>query len=76
MSIVWLLLKDPRVNVTLDDGHGHTPLWNASESGHLEVVEWLIASGRDLGDVKNQKGAWFGKVKSPPRGERLTSCLY
>ena len=25
------------------------------------MIEWLIASGRDLGDIKNKKGNWFGK---------------
>ena len=28
--------------------------------GEHEVVEWLIASGRDLGDVKNKKGSFGG----------------
>ena len=62
MSIVQLLLKDPRVDVTLSDDHECTPLWWASRSGYREVIEWLIASGRDLGDVRNKKGKyWFGK---------------
>ena len=56
MSIVQLLLKDPRVDVTLDDEYGCTPLWWASRSGYREVIEWLIASGRDLGDFENKKG--------------------
>jgi len=32
-------------------------------TGEQEVVEWLIASGRDLGDVKNKEGKdwWDGK---------------
>ena len=55
VSVVRLLLKDPRVNVTLDH-EGRTPLWHASCYGHQEVTEWLIASERDLGDVKNKKG--------------------
>ena len=38
------------------DMNGRTPLWFASRDGHLEVVEWLMASGRDLGDIKNTKG--------------------
>ena len=49
--VVELLLKDPRVDITLDDD-GRTPLWWASWSGKHQVIEWLIASDRDLGDVK------------------------
>jgi len=45
-----LLLKDPRVDITLGD-EGFTPLWHASRYGKHEVVEWLIASGRDLGEI-------------------------
>ena len=56
VSIVNVLLNDPRVDVILDDNDGGTPLWNASWGGHHEVIEWLIASGSDLGDVKNKKG--------------------
>ena len=53
-----VLLKDPRVDVALADEDRCTPLWCASYCGHFEVVEWLIASGRDLGDVMNKKGIW------------------
>jgi len=50
------MLKDPRVDVALDDNRGRTPLWWASYIRKDEVVEWLIASGRGLGDVKSKKG--------------------
>jgi len=53
---VRLLLKDPRVDIILEDDNGRTPLWWASSNGNREVIEWLIASGRDLGDVRNKKG--------------------
>ena len=56
VSVVGVLLKDPRVDVTLDDNSERSPLWQASFKGKHEVIEWLIASGRDLGDVKNKKG--------------------
>ena len=56
VSVVGVLLKDPRVDVTLDDNSERSPLWQASLKGKHEVIEWLIASGRDLGDVKNKKG--------------------
>ena len=51
VSAVKVLLKDPRVDITLADDMGHTPLWWASCRGYLEIIEWLIASGRNLGDV-------------------------
>ena len=63
MSVVQVLLKDPRVDVTLDDDRERTPLWFASRDDQHEVIEWLIASGRDLGDVKNKKGNEWGKDK-------------
>ena len=46
--VVRVLLQDPRVDVTLDDNKGRTPLWRASNDGEYEVIEWLIASGKDL----------------------------
>ena len=63
VSVVELLLKDPRVDVTLDDNDGRTPLWFASREGKHEVIEWFIASGRDLGDVKNKKEKNWGEGK-------------
>jgi len=60
VSVVRILLKDPRVDVTLGDKNGSTPLWWASHERRLEVVEWFIASGKNLGDVKNTQGKnWY-----------------
>jgi len=42
------------------DDNGCTPLFWASRWGYFEVIEWLIASGRDLGDL-NKKGKERGK---------------
>ena len=46
-SVVRLMLKDPRVDVTQEDDSGCTPLWYAAACAQLEVIRWLIASGRD-----------------------------
>ena len=54
VSVVQLLLKDPRVDASLADGYGRTPLWKASCQGLIEIVEWLIASGKDLGDLNKK----------------------
>jgi len=58
VSVVCVLLKDPRVDVKEADNNGRTPLWCASNNGYHEVVEWLIASGRDLGDTENKTVLW------------------
>ena len=56
---VSVLLKD---HVTLENNGQCSPLWLASRYGHHEVIEWLVASGRDLGDIENKKGKdWDGK---------------
>jgi len=62
VSVVQLFLEDPRVDVTLDDEDGCTPLWWASYYGNWYLIEWLIASGRDLGDL-NKKGTDWGDDK-------------
>ena len=30
------------------DNDGNTPLWHAASYGHLEVIKWWIASGREM----------------------------
>ena len=56
LSVIEVLLKDPRVNSTLGDKYGDPPLWHACCGGYPEVVERLIASGRDLGDLNLKWG--------------------
>ena len=53
-SVVHLLLQDPRVDAALADNEGRTPLWQAACSQDTRIVEWLIASGKDLGDVNTR----------------------
>ena len=59
MCVFQELLKDPRVDVTLDDNDGCTPLWWAVRNGGLEVIEWLIASDR----VAHCKWQRFGRAR-------------
>jgi len=49
---VLQLLKDPRVDAALTDNEGNTSFWWRSRYGHCEVVERLIATGRDIGVSK------------------------
>ena len=60
VTVLQLLLKDPRVDVNLRDHEGRTLLWLASLEGHFSAVEWLIASKRDL--EVNLKGHLDGQV--------------
>ena len=55
LLVVQLLLKHPRVSVTLADNDGCTPLRWGSYKGSYQNIECLIVSGRDLGDL-NQTG--------------------
>ena len=47
-SCVREMLKDSRVKVTEPDKYGFTPLWWASRDGHIDIIKWWIASGREL----------------------------
>jgi len=47
-SCVREMLKDSRVKVNEPDGDGWTPLWRAACYGHLDVIKWWIASGREM----------------------------
>jgi len=71
-SVVHLLLKDPRVDITINDNE-RSPFWDASLYGHHEVIEWFIASDRDLGDVENKKGTYSWELQE--RRTRLTLGL-
>ena len=45
---VRLLLKDPRVLVNEPGNSGDTPLYWAVSGGHVDVIKWWIASGREM----------------------------
>ena len=47
-SCARLLLKDSRVNVNETDNEGVPPLVRAAANGHVDVIKWWIASGRDI----------------------------
>jgi len=47
-SCVLEMLKDSRVKVNERDNRGPTPLWWAAGYGHLDIIKWWIASGREM----------------------------
>jgi len=59
------MLKDSRVEVNEPDNIGYTPLWHAAAGGHLDVIKWWIASGRemDLGTSGNTNTDAIGVAK-------------
>ena len=56
VSVVEVLLKDFRVDISLRDDGDRTALWWASSNGHHEVVEWFIASDRNLETILTLRG--------------------
>ena len=69
VAVVRLLLQDPRVDILLPDDAGCSPLWKASYFCRQEVVRWLIASGRDLGNL--QLARKYSNFKVRPLLERF-----
>jgi len=65
-QIIRLLIKDPRVDLAIPDPEGCTPLWKACSLGSIETIIWLIACGRELGDL-SAKGfePEYGEEYSP-----------
>jgi len=47
-SCARLLLKDSRVKVNQPKNDGDTPLRWAAFQGHLDIIKWWIASGREM----------------------------
>ena len=74
-SCVREMLKDSRVKVNEPDNNGYTPLWDAARRGHLDIIKWWIASGREMdlgtpGDV--DKTDAIGIAKKNGRTEVAT----
>jgi len=46
-----LLLADPRVDAQLCKTEDNSPLMNAFQNTNMEMLQWLVASGKELGDV-------------------------
>jgi len=42
------MLKDSRVKVNVPTNSGDTPLYRAARDGCLEVIQWWIASGKEM----------------------------
>jgi len=73
-SCVREMLKDSRVKVNEPKDNGCTPLWSAAVFGHLDVIKWWIASGRemDLGIPGDFKTDVTGVAKEEKRTEIAT----
>ena len=73
-SCVREMLKDSRVQVKESDSGGSTPLRWAATYGHVNVIKWWIASGREM-DV-GKPGDWrtdaIGKSKKEGKTEVAT----
>ena len=63
--MVSLLLADMRIDVNKPKNGRCTPLWIASQNGHLPVVKLILASGRHV-DTKTKsiagKDEWNNKT--------------
>jgi hypothetical protein len=70
-NCVRLLLKDVRVKVNEPRNDEATPLWFAAIYGHLQIIKWWIASGRemDLGETGNENNDAIGAAKESGHDE-------
>ena len=62
------MLKDSRVKVNEPRNDGYTPLWCTAHDGHLDVIQWWIASGREMdlgkpGDVDKTEAIGVAKQR-------------
>ena len=68
------MLKDSRVKVNETVNDGWTPLYRAASCGHFEVIQWWIASGRemDLGEPGDIMTDVIGGAKDNRKTEVVT----
>jgi len=68
------MLKDSRVRVNESLNDGETPLLWAAYKGHLDVVQWWIASGReiDLGEPGDDRTDAIGGAMEREDTEMVT----
>jgi len=73
-SCAQLLLKDARVQVNDPGNDGSTPFRWAAYRGHLDIIKWWIASGRemDLGQPGNEKTDVIGAARKPAKYKNET----
>jgi len=64
-GVMKVLLEDPRIDIVAQDQGGRTPLWWASSDGLVNVVRWMIASGRELALEVRGKTMGDGKDLTP-----------
>lgn len=75
-SCARLLLRDPRVtSLNEPDNDGYTPLFCAASWGHLEVIEWWIASGREL-DLGERGGGERANALEEARKEHEEEIVF
>ena len=63
METMKILLRDSRVDVNKPDSDGRTPLWWMSFYGNVEMIKWMIASGREIN--LDKKGEWDDQNMTP-----------
>jgi len=68
------LLRDSRVKVTEVGNGGFTPLRSAACWGHVDVIKWWIASGREmnLGKLGNEQTDAIGNAKTNRHSDVVT----
>jgi len=73
-ACVRLLLHDLRVLINEPDSNGYTPLRNATFRGYLDVVRWMVASGRPLflGQHGNRANDAIGAARMEGKKELLS----
>jgi len=74
-SCVREILKDFRVKANEPNNDGETPFWAAAWFGHLDIIKWWIASGREMdlgkpGDV--EKTDAIGRAKNGGKTDVVT----